>query len=462
MNMTSNQLIAAVATWHDIHSSLMKLGFSNSGISSDKITSSSSSTSSSYSSNSSISYINDDSLNGNYSSDESLDDKNLFNYESRLSISNLDLRSSQLKEMFPGLSEHWRLFVPKTTTNDNIDNIILIFRHKLYRCIFNEALITHHRAPTPPRNTISIASTPPRNAIRLGPHYSIGPHFYPASDDMLSLSAPYTMQRATTLETNSSKIQERRCSVPLLSSDRISTESSTATTFGTQLSPVVRSFSGTDTDQPTNCSKIIGKTKSLTNTSVEIDTSRNHYFIQHSEDLLLSKTSKKPLLIRSKAIDLPHTSLESTNTSSNNSSINTNSKIKHDLRPHLFVSFFAKHFEKMHKRMKRRPLGSSSSFDLDERQRMHILQQDGQMDSLRNNVKYPNLNLLHSSLNCFHCLIDASLREREFNKLNNGIRLWSSSDVPAVQRNNSSECSSEKFSIKGKTSLRDSTRLINK
>uniref|UniRef100_A0A2K6VDA9 Uncharacterized protein n=1 Tax=Onchocerca volvulus TaxID=6282 RepID=A0A2K6VDA9_ONCVO len=110
MNMTSNQLIAAVATWHDIHSSLMKLGFSNSGISSDKITSSSSSTSSSYSSNSSISYINDDSLNGNYSSDESLDDKNLFNYESRLSISNLDLRSSQLKEMFPGLSEHWRCF----------------------------------------------------------------------------------------------------------------------------------------------------------------------------------------------------------------------------------------------------------------------------------------------------------------------------------------------------------------
>ncbi|KAM3718389.1 putative diacylglycerol kinase [Dirofilaria immitis] len=106
-NMTSNRLIAAVATWHDIHASLMKLSLSKSGISSDEIINSSSSTSSSYSINSSINSISDDSLNGNYSSDENLDE-NLLNYPSRLSTSNLELRSLQLKEMFPGLSEHWR------------------------------------------------------------------------------------------------------------------------------------------------------------------------------------------------------------------------------------------------------------------------------------------------------------------------------------------------------------------
>nr|CDP98043.1 Bm10417 [Brugia malayi] len=113
MSTTSNQLIGAVATWHSIHASLMKLGLSSDYVSSGKVmkASSKSSTSSSsrYSTDSFISYISDDSLNGNQTSDESLDDEKLFNCRPRLSVSNLELRSSQLKEMFPGLSEHWRL-----------------------------------------------------------------------------------------------------------------------------------------------------------------------------------------------------------------------------------------------------------------------------------------------------------------------------------------------------------------
>lgn len=64
MNRTSNQLIGAVATWHGIHVSLMKLGLSCDDISRDKVIkerfSSTSSTSSSYSTDSFISYIGDD------------------------------------------------------------------------------------------------------------------------------------------------------------------------------------------------------------------------------------------------------------------------------------------------------------------------------------------------------------------------------------------------------------------
>lgn len=47
-------------------------------------------------------------LSENHSSDEILDDE--FNDHSRLSVANLEIRSAQLKEIFPGLSEHWRCF----------------------------------------------------------------------------------------------------------------------------------------------------------------------------------------------------------------------------------------------------------------------------------------------------------------------------------------------------------------
>uniref|UniRef100_A0A1I8F046 Uncharacterized protein n=1 Tax=Wuchereria bancrofti TaxID=6293 RepID=A0A1I8F046_WUCBA len=157
MSTTSNQLIGAVATWHSIHASLMKLGLSSDCVSSGKMMKASSksftSSSSRHSTDSFISYISDDcmlkhthikigfrdpeetknfnvyyisiipslmtsannnqfinciaALSGNQTSDGSLDDEKLFNCRSRLSVSNLELRSSQLKEMFPGLSEHW-------------------------------------------------------------------------------------------------------------------------------------------------------------------------------------------------------------------------------------------------------------------------------------------------------------------------------------------------------------------
>ncbi|EJW78501.1 hypothetical protein WUBG_10589 [Wuchereria bancrofti] len=92
----------------------MKLGLSSDCVSSGKMMKASSksftSSSSRHSTDSFISYISDDSLSGNQTSDGSLDDEKLFNCRSRLSVSNLELRSSQLKEMFPGLSEHWRYF----------------------------------------------------------------------------------------------------------------------------------------------------------------------------------------------------------------------------------------------------------------------------------------------------------------------------------------------------------------
>uniref|UniRef100_A0A1I7VL42 Uncharacterized protein n=1 Tax=Loa loa TaxID=7209 RepID=A0A1I7VL42_LOALO len=64
LSTTSNQLISAVATWHSIHASLMKLGLSSDGTPSEKMieasSKSSSSRSNSYSTDSFISCISDD------------------------------------------------------------------------------------------------------------------------------------------------------------------------------------------------------------------------------------------------------------------------------------------------------------------------------------------------------------------------------------------------------------------
>ncbi|VDK67160.1 unnamed protein product [Litomosoides sigmodontis] len=63
MSTTSNQLIGAVATWRDIHASLMKLDLSTGQISSGRVLevpfSSSSSARSSYTTDSFLSYISD-------------------------------------------------------------------------------------------------------------------------------------------------------------------------------------------------------------------------------------------------------------------------------------------------------------------------------------------------------------------------------------------------------------------
>uniref|UniRef100_A0A0R3RUD1 Uncharacterized protein n=1 Tax=Elaeophora elaphi TaxID=1147741 RepID=A0A0R3RUD1_9BILA len=209
--------------------------------------------------------------------------------------------------------------------------------------------------------------------------------------------------------------------------------------------------------------KIIGKSKSLTESSTKLTSlSQTYLSADHSDNLLPSnKAQKKPMLIRAEAIDLPGIS-----GSSDTYNISAHSRIKHDVRPHLLVSFFAKHFEKMHKRMTKRPLGSSLSFDLDERQRMHVLQrghgsQDESIISLPVNIKDPNS--LHIGLNCFHCLINASLRERKLSRLENGSRLLSSSNSPnVVHCINSRQRSSQKFNTNCKISFHDSIRIINK
>lgn len=207
-----------------------------------------------------------------------------------------------------------------------------------------------------------------------------------------------------------------------------------------------------------NNSQITRISKSLTNCSTKLTLSRTYFSTDHSHNLLPSKTQKKAMLIRAKTIDLPSIYGIS-------DIANANSRMKHDIRPHLLVSFFAKHFEKMQKKITKRPLGSSLSFDLDERERINALQHghdsnDKSIISLPANIKYPNS--LHIGLNCFHCLIDASLRERKLSKRENRIRLWSNSDISSVHCTDSRRLHSQKFNTNCKVSLHDSIRIINK
>ncbi|CAG9534868.1 unnamed protein product [Cercopithifilaria johnstoni] len=253
-------------------------------------------------------------------------------------------------------------------------------------------------------------------------------------------------------------MEERRYSMPYAISTHISTE----TPRGTFKAKETEVNSSCLVDHfATNDLQITGKSKSLTNPSTtKLTLSRTSFSTNHSDNLLPSKTQKKPMLMRAEAIDLPDIS-----GTSDNHSISANSRIKHDMRPHLLVSFLAKHFEKMHKKMTKRPLGLSLSFDLDGRQRMHVSQQgcdlqDKSSISLPANIKYPNS--FHNGLNCFHCLIDASLRERKLSRVENGIRLWSSSDIPSAHCTNSKQHSSQKFDTNCKISLHDSIRVINK
>nr|CDP98041.1 Bm10415 [Brugia malayi] len=253
-------------------------------------------------------------------------------------------------------------------------------------------------------------------------------------------------------------MEEHSCCTPYIP-DHISTKP----LGGTFEAEETEIKSSSVTDSSTKSFQIVKKPTSVTNPSFsKVSLSRTCFSIDSSDNLSPPKTQKKPLLIRAEAIDL--SSIPSGN--NNNSSISTNLKMKHDVRPHLLVSFFAKHFEKMHKRMTKRPLGSSLSFDLDERQRVQTLQhgRDSQEDSIlslpTNNMKYPSS--LYTGLNCFHCLINASLREHELNGLDDGIRLWSSSDIPSVDCTDSRQINSEKLNTNCKTSLHDSTRFVNK
>ncbi|ETN78237.1 hypothetical protein NECAME_02943 [Necator americanus] len=83
----TRKLVGAITTWHDIHSNLLRLSI-------DK-----SCSDISISDQSSISSDSDESANGaDYANSNA----------ARFSLSNPELTSMQIKQMFPELSEHWR------------------------------------------------------------------------------------------------------------------------------------------------------------------------------------------------------------------------------------------------------------------------------------------------------------------------------------------------------------------
>uniref|UniRef100_A0A915PYS8 DUF3741 domain-containing protein n=1 Tax=Setaria digitata TaxID=48799 RepID=A0A915PYS8_9BILA len=226
-----------------------------------------------------------------------------------------------------------------------------------------------------------------------------------------------------------------------------------------------------DGSTPATHSKLllVRKAKSLPSELQKIKISRSYLSSRpephHSNTSQSSKTHRKPMLVRAEAIDLSCAPDEKTG-SSDISNITANSsrikKFSDDVRSHLFLSFFTKQFEKMQKKMAKRPLGLSVSFDLDERQRMHLLQrgyplQGKNIPSLPIDNRYPDL--LYPSLNCFHCFINnASLREHSLSRLENGVRLWSSSDIPDVI----SYHNSQNFKTNCEESLHDDTCYSNK
>lgn len=250
-------------------------------------------------------------------------------------------------------------------------------------------------------------------------------------------------------------MEERRYSIPYASTTHISGKPST----GTSKSKATEVDSSSVIDHfATNNLQFGEKSKSFTVSSTKVTLSRTYSSTDRSDNLLPSKTHTKPVLIRAETIDLP-------GSSSRSDKYSANLRMKHDLRPHLLVSFFAKHFEKMHKRMTKRPLGSSLSFDLDERQRVHALQhgsdsQDKSIISLLTNAKYSNS--LHIGLNCFHCVVDASLRERKLSRLENGVQLWSNSDILSMQCTDPKQRDSQKFNTNCKIPPHDSTHVTNK
>ncbi|VDK68166.1 unnamed protein product [Gongylonema pulchrum] len=105
-------------------------------------------------------------------------------------------------------------------------------------------------------------------------------------------------------------------------------------------------------------------------------------------------------------------------------------KFRCDVRSHLLMSLFAKHFWKIPKKAaKKRPLGVSLSCDLDER-----------AEYARNTggTRSPGKNRSHLHLNCLHCLMDVSSRElqklllaKKMQKAAMTGRLWSSFDSAA-------------------------------
>ncbi|CAD6193988.1 unnamed protein product [Caenorhabditis auriculariae] len=98
----TRKLVAAITTWHDIHSSLLRLSIERS------------------SSDESIAVLS------NQSSESDEEEQRVdFPQASRFSISNPELTDNQLKQMFPDLSEHWSYKYTKkvTKTEDAINEL---------------------------------------------------------------------------------------------------------------------------------------------------------------------------------------------------------------------------------------------------------------------------------------------------------------------------------------------------
>ncbi|ULU06531.1 hypothetical protein L3Y34_018406 [Caenorhabditis briggsae] len=96
----TKKLVAAITTWHDIHSSLLQLSIERSSNDSNDDENVSESSESSWSS-ASDSDSDDDGNGGNSSN-------HLSASAARFSISNPDLTNCQIKQMFPEMADHWR------------------------------------------------------------------------------------------------------------------------------------------------------------------------------------------------------------------------------------------------------------------------------------------------------------------------------------------------------------------
>ncbi|EGT48134.1 hypothetical protein CAEBREN_15916 [Caenorhabditis brenneri] len=100
----TKKLVAAITTWHDIHSSLLQLSIERSSNDSNEDDNVSVSSESSWSSASGSDSDEDGSGRKESSSNH------LSASAARFSISNPDLTNCQIKQMFPEMADHWRVF----------------------------------------------------------------------------------------------------------------------------------------------------------------------------------------------------------------------------------------------------------------------------------------------------------------------------------------------------------------
>ncbi|CAI2344555.1 unnamed protein product [Caenorhabditis sp. 36 PRJEB53466] len=97
----TKKLVAAITTWHDIHSSLLQLSIERSSNDSNEDDNVSESSESSWSSESGSDSDDENGTKGSCSN-------HLSAAAARFSISNPDLTNCQIKQMFPEMADHWR------------------------------------------------------------------------------------------------------------------------------------------------------------------------------------------------------------------------------------------------------------------------------------------------------------------------------------------------------------------